>query len=78
MLVKKLQGNGPLEPRNTRYVRGSGCLTGQVGALPPCVSGSDHSQHDHICSLLSCSMKRAASLNYLHKSSDASFEVSTV
>ncbi|XP_053917586.1 kinesin light chain 4 isoform X2 [Cuculus canorus] len=37
MLVKKLQGNGPLEPRNT-------------------------------------SMKRAASLNYLHKSSDASFE----
>lgn len=33
---------------------------------------------DHTCSpLLSCSMKRAASLNYLHKSSDASFEVST-
>lgn len=33
MLVKKLQGNGPLEPRNTRYVRGSGCVQGMWG---PC------------------------------------------
>lgn len=31
MLVKKLQGNGPLEPRNTRYVQGSGPVQGRWG-----------------------------------------------
>lgn len=52
-------------------------MQGQWGVLPPWGSGSGQAQ-DHTCSpLLSCSMKRAASLNYLHKSSDASFEVST-
>lgn len=60
------------------YEGQAGCRA-DGGGLPRLGSGSGRAQQEHACSpLLSCSMKRAASLNYLHKSSDASFEVSTL